>query len=622
MGRRFTLVIALLASCLLAAPAAAGIKCYKDSKGVIRINNIGSAKPRQVQAEPPAVVPSTLEITQNNTGKPEPEPQPAPASQPNSPEQASIPVLPEISFSPLSPDPQLADLPPLIPEKQEKAEAPVTEPREKPLPLHQAAFDPETNETVSPPDNVGTAAPQMKVVVEGGIRRYRNRQGVLVITNIAPEPARPAVPGLQAKNLRGGQDFPANAPGRSGEVPGAPGLRPVSWRPELHPDVPYPAGVEVPKITAYTTGGPIRCYKDKHGVIHIENVGPGTAAPGPSRLITRAGAVKGKGPSAWRRVSPWKKRKVHLAMRPEARAGPEEKTRPVPASRSSPPGEVQPASARTPVPRVEVGKAQSAPVLMAAASREEEAPSPGSVRRYRDRQGVWHIESAYDHWILERPPLPGGATNTEQVLVAAVQAAQAARESSGFTEMARARNGPGLTGTALAGDPGGIAAFKDSRGHLTITNAPRVARKGRDPSWLVASARLDHIIQEAARVFQLPPTLIRAVIKVESNFVSTAVSPKGAMGLMQLMPETAAFLGVQQPYNPRENIYGGCRYLRYLIDSFGGSIPLALAAYNAGPQRVMNSGYRVPEIKETQEFLTQVLGWYFTAEKMARSPFT
>ena len=111
MGRRFTLVIALLASCLLAAPAAAGIKCYKDSKGVIRINNIGSAKPRQVQAEPPAVVPSTLEITQNNTGKPEPEPQPAPASQPNSPEQASIPVLPEISFSPLSPDPQLADLP-------------------------------------------------------------------------------------------------------------------------------------------------------------------------------------------------------------------------------------------------------------------------------------------------------------------------------------------------------------------------------------------------------------------------------------------------------------------------------------------------------------------------------
>ena len=110
------------------------------------------------------------------------------------------------------------------------------------------------------------------------------------------------------------------------------------------------------------------------------------------------------------------------------------------------------------------------------------------------------------------------------------------------------------------------------------------------------------------------------MIKVESNFTTRAVSPKGAMGLMQLMPGTAAFLGVQEPFNPRENILGGCRYLRLLLDLFGGSVPLALAGYNAGYQRVVNCGYRVPDIKETQEFLTQVMGWYLAEEKKALVP--
>jgi soluble lytic murein transglycosylase len=112
------------------------------------------------------------------------------------------------------------------------------------------------------------------------------------------------------------------------------------------------------------------------------------------------------------------------------------------------------------------------------------------------------------------------------------------------------------------------------------------------------------------------------MIHVESYFNPRAVSKKGAMGLMQLMPGTAQLLGVQEPFNPRENIHGGCRYLRMLIDSFGGSLPLALAAYNAGPQRVVACGYRVPEITETQEFLTRVIGRYLTEEKKARRPWT
>ena len=135
-------------------------------------------------------------------------------------------------------------------------------------------------------------------------------------------------------------------------------------------------------------------------------------------------------------------------------------------------------------------------------------------------------------------------------------------------------------------------------------------------------AELEPIILEAAQIHRLPPTLIKAVIKAESNFCSWAVSPKGAMGLMQLMPGTADFLGVREPFNPRDNILGGCRYLRELIDLFGGNLPLALASYNAGFQRVIDCGYQIPAIKETQDFVTTVMGRYVAEEKRGRQPLT
>jgi len=121
---------------------------------------------------------------------------------------------------------------------------------------------------------------------------------------------------------------------------------------------------------------------------------------------------------------------------------------------------------------------------------------------------------------------------------------------------------------------------------------------------------------EAAHLFGLPVSLIEAVIKVESDFQTAAVSPKGATGLMQLMPGTARFLGVEDPFCPRENILGGCRYLRLLLDFFGQSLPLALAAYNAGFQRVIDSSCQVPDIKETQDFVTKVMGNYYLREKL------
>ncbi len=101
--------------------------------------------------------------------------------------------------------------------------------------------------------------------------------------------------------------------------------------------------------------------------------------------------------------------------------------------------------------------------------------------------------------------------------------------------------------------------------------------------------------------------LIKAIIKAESNFDPTAVSPQGAQGLMQLMPATAKDLQVSNPFDPQENITGGAKYLRFLLDSYRWDVELSLAAYNAGPGNVKKA---VPNIPETREYVAKVLGNY------------
>jgi soluble lytic murein transglycosylase-like protein len=116
---------------------------------------------------------------------------------------------------------------------------------------------------------------------------------------------------------------------------------------------------------------------------------------------------------------------------------------------------------------------------------------------------------------------------------------------------------------------------------------------------------LTPLIEEAAGKTGLPGELISAVMATESGYRADAVSPTGAMGLMQLMPGTARALGVEDPYNPRQNILGGAEYLRHQLAHFG-SIEQALAAYNAGPRAVEQYG-GIPPFGETQEYVRRVL---------------
>ncbi len=119
----------------------------------------------------------------------------------------------------------------------------------------------------------------------------------------------------------------------------------------------------------------------------------------------------------------------------------------------------------------------------------------------------------------------------------------------------------------------------------------------------------NHIIHKKAKENEIDPSLVTAVIKTESNGNPYAVSKKGAMGLMQLMPVTANELQVRDPYDPEENIDGGTRYLRYLIERFDGNLSLALAAYNAGPKVVEKHGC-IPPISETKQYVKKVLAIY------------
>ncbi len=177
-----------------------------------------------------------------------------------------------------------------------------------------------------------------------------------------------------------------------------------------------------------------------------------------------------------------------------------------------------------------------------------------------------------------------------------------------------------------------IYSFKDENGVTHFSNLPHLDRryklvykipdswKTRPNAWtpnfpkLVDIGKLVPIIDNAAKSYGVDPRLIHAVIRAESGYNERAVSNKGAVGLMQIIPSTGEMLGVKNLHDPVENIFGGTRYLSQLLKMFNGNMELALAGYNAGENAVIKYGHRIPPYAETQAYVPKVMAFYKSPE--------
>ena len=174
---------------------------------------------------------------------------------------------------------------------------------------------------------------------------------------------------------------------------------------------------------------------------------------------------------------------------------------------------------------------------------------------------------------------------------------------------------------------GDIYKYRDGAGRITLTDQPirgggykllkvirlpghSGPRQGGGDALRAMERRRDAVapkIERIAEESRLSPELIHAVVRAESAYDPDAVSRKGAVGLMQLMPATARELGVADPFDIEQNIDGGARYLRQMLDSYGGDVKTALAAYNAGPGAVEKYGGQIPPYQETEQYIDRVL---------------
>ncbi|GAB4437376.1 MAG: lytic transglycosylase domain-containing protein [bacterium] len=131
--------------------------------------------------------------------------------------------------------------------------------------------------------------------------------------------------------------------------------------------------------------------------------------------------------------------------------------------------------------------------------------------------------------------------------------------------------------------------------------------------------KYDSVIYRYSNSYGVDYPLVKAVIRAESGYNPKAVSRKGAMGLMQLMPETASLFECENPFDPESNIKTGIKYLRYLMDYFNGRVELAVAAYNAGPKNVIKYGYTIPPFSETKSYVKKVLDYYKIYSNVSRA---
>jgi soluble lytic murein transglycosylase-like protein len=166
-----------------------------------------------------------------------------------------------------------------------------------------------------------------------------------------------------------------------------------------------------------------------------------------------------------------------------------------------------------------------------------------------------------------------------------------------------------------------IYMYIDQNGVVHFTNVLTTSesdyriyvKERRDDSYGIYTAdQYDHFIREASELYSVSYPLLKAIIKAESDFNPRAVSKKGALGLMQLMPENVKAMRISDPFDPWENIMGGARYFRKMLDRFKGKLSLSLAAYNAGPTTVERYNHKIPPYKETENYVERVLRYYYS----------
>jgi len=177
-------------------------------------------------------------------------------------------------------------------------------------------------------------------------------------------------------------------------------------------------------------------------------------------------------------------------------------------------------------------------------------------------------------------------------------AAQPARLSSGKTSRSRSRSLPTINDSVSASSPLVTPTLLSVGTPATDANALR--------GYTTGSPEIDGYLIKSGTNNGVDPLLLYSVMHQESSFKSRAISPKGARGLMQLMPGTAVRFGVTNIFDPRQNIEGGARYFRFLLDRFDGNVNLALAGYNAGEGAVEKYGWRIPPYAETQEYVRRI----------------